>query len=297
MKWLETAWSQVGVEETGGPAATPEIVAYFRDAGRPEVASDEVAWCAAFVGACLARNGIHPALPRGGELRARAYLEVGTAIDSPRIGAIAVFRRGSNPALGHVGFVTGASKTHIALLGGNQANTVSVAQWPKSALLGLRWPEAPRTPSQIAAGGSRIARAAGRQQTDAAKTTGVSGSQAVVPPPPARLPGMDEVAGQAGSLKGTVETLEGFALFAWGKWPWIAGALAAYWLARMAWDAWLVRRARAEDANTGVHVGAGAAAGFRAEGTQAGVASFGPDGPGGAGPVAGEDPAVPEATR
>lgn len=71
---------------------------------------------------------------------ARSYLKWGEALAEPRVGAIAVFSRGSNPAEGHVGFWLGETEDSIVLLGGNQGNAVSVARYAKARLLGLRWP-------------------------------------------------------------------------------------------------------------------------------------------------------------
>ncbi len=145
--WLVAARRDLGVVETTGAAATPRIVAYYRDVGQDWVTSDEVAWCAAFAGACLERQGIRSTR----SLRARSYLDWGTAIDYPRVGAIAVFARGGDPRLGHVGFVAGSSTGHLQILGGNQHDAVSIVTLPKSRLLGMRWPAVALTayPSSI----------------------------------------------------------------------------------------------------------------------------------------------------
>jgi uncharacterized protein (TIGR02594 family) len=97
---------------------------------------DEVAWCAAFCGACLERSGIRSTR----SLMARSYLAWGEPIAEPRMGAVAIFSRGKDPSLGHVGFWLGESDGGIVLLGGNQGNAVSVVRYPKARLLGLRWP-------------------------------------------------------------------------------------------------------------------------------------------------------------
>lgn len=135
-EWMAEAWQRLGARELPGNRHNRDIVAMFRDAGRPEVTRDEVPWCAAFVGAVLERAG------RAGtnSLRARSYLEWGEALAAPRLGAIVVLSRGSNPAAGHVGFWLGETAgTHI-LLGGNQSDAVTVQGFAKARLLGLRWP-------------------------------------------------------------------------------------------------------------------------------------------------------------
>lgn len=99
----------------------------------------EFAWCDAFVGAMLENAGQRSTR----SLRARSYLNWGVAIEHARSGAVAVLARGRNAALGHVGFVVGETEDALILLGGNQANSVSVHAFDRSRLLGLRWPERP----------------------------------------------------------------------------------------------------------------------------------------------------------
>ena len=73
---------------------------------------------------------------------ARSYLRWGAALDEGRFGAVAVLSRGSDPAAGHVGFLLGETDAHFVLLGGNQGDAVGVAAFPKTRLLGFRWPQA-----------------------------------------------------------------------------------------------------------------------------------------------------------
>lgn len=157
--WLEEAWREFGQGERDGAAENTRIVALFRDAGHPEIASDEVAWCAAFCGACLERAGVRSTR----SLLARSYLAWGETLDDPRMGAVAVFSRGSDPSQGHVGFWLGETDDAVVLLGGNQKNAVSVTRYPKSRILGLRWPTAEqaqaRKPSMPAAAESVFDRA------------------------------------------------------------------------------------------------------------------------------------------
>lgn len=147
--WMDAAWSHVGVHETAGPKATAEIIGFFARAGHPEVTSDETAWCAAFAGACLADAG----LPNSGSLLARSYLKYGTELTEPRVGAIAVFKRGSDPSQGHVAFVTGWGPGVIRVLGGNQRDSVCEENMKAENLLGLRWPpvveQAPPAPNPL----------------------------------------------------------------------------------------------------------------------------------------------------
>jgi uncharacterized protein (TIGR02594 family) len=135
--WMDHAWSHVGVSETRGSGATSAIVSMYAKAGHSEVRSDEVPWCAAFVGACLRDAG----LSNTGSLMARSYLQYGTKIDAPRVGCIVVMKRGAPPA-GHVGFVTGWGDGKIRVLGGNQGDKVCEASYREADVLGYRWPPA-----------------------------------------------------------------------------------------------------------------------------------------------------------
>ena len=143
LPWMDAAWSHIGLHETAGEKATPDIVEMYAKAGHPEVKSDEVAWCAAFVGACLKDAG----LPNTGSLLARSYLTYGTELSEPKPGAIAVFKRGSDPTSGHVAFVTGWGDGKIRVIGGNQRDSVCEANFAQSLVLGYRWPPVPPTPA------------------------------------------------------------------------------------------------------------------------------------------------------
>ena len=138
--WMAEAWRELGQSELPGSADNPRIVAMFDELGHPDQ-SDETAWCAAFVGACLERAGISSTR----SLRARSYLEWGVAADNPQAGAIVVLRRGSDPTLGHVGFLIGTTDAAIIVLGGNQSNAVTVATFDRDLVLGFRIPEAQQT--------------------------------------------------------------------------------------------------------------------------------------------------------
>lgn len=260
-RWLEIAWSAQGVHEVAGPGAAPEVLGFFKDVDRSDITSDEIAWCAAFAGSCLARSGISmSAIPKSERLMARAYLGVGTPIDAPRMGCLAILTRGDpTAATGHVGFVVGITPTHVALLGGNQANAVNVRSFPRGRVLGYRWPAPPATPQELEAAGSRTVVAARKQASDSAKA---GGAQLV--PDPVTVggalglghdidPGAIVAKGQG--FKGTIEGAADLATFASAKWPWIMLAVTAYFLARIVWRSDWLRRLRAEEHNTGAHTG------------------------------------------
>jgi uncharacterized protein (TIGR02594 family) len=146
-RWLELAWADLGVAEAPGADNNSKVLRYYADAGHPEVHADEVAWCAAFVGACLERAGVAGTR----SLMARSYLAWGEPLALPRTGAVAVLSRGSDPSLGHVGFLVGLTPSQAILLGGNQGDAVSVAAFPRPQLLGLRWPATAVIPDSASA--------------------------------------------------------------------------------------------------------------------------------------------------
>ncbi len=134
-RWYELALAERDVTETPGPANNPAIQAYYRDAGHPQVKHDNVPWCAAFVGAMLARAGIAPS----GSLAARSYLSWGVKLEAPRQGCIVVLKRGTGWQ-GHVAFFDREANGRLVCLGGNQSDKVCFATYRRSLLLGLRWP-------------------------------------------------------------------------------------------------------------------------------------------------------------
>jgi uncharacterized protein (TIGR02594 family) len=136
--WLAWARAELGVHETPGPASTARIIEYRDIAGIPLGGEDgRVPWCAIFVNAALRSAGLNGS----GNGMARGFLRWGMALDGPAKGAITVLSSSRGPTTGHVSFYVGETDTHVRLLGGNQGDAVSIASFPKSRVLGYRWPE------------------------------------------------------------------------------------------------------------------------------------------------------------
>ena len=137
MKAFEIAKGHLGLKELPGVNANPIIAGMFAKSGHGEVKSDEISWCAAFVGACLFDAGIKGT----NSLAARSYLKWGQAVDlkDAQPGDVVVFWRGSPDSWqGHVAFFESQTDKMIRVLGGNQNNSVSLAFYPKARLLGVR---------------------------------------------------------------------------------------------------------------------------------------------------------------
>lgn len=99
----------------------------------------EIPWCGAFVQSCILKaipDAETPANPLG----ARQWLTFGKSTH-PTFGAILVFWRGSRHGIyGHVGFYHAEDSSHFHVLGGNQADAVTITRVSKDRLLGSRWP-------------------------------------------------------------------------------------------------------------------------------------------------------------
>lgn len=123
--------------------SNPKVVQMYADSGHAEIKDDAVPWCAAFVGSILAKVGAVGT----GSLMARSYTNWGKevpSLDAAQRGDIVVLSRGSNPASGHVGFYHGHGAGKIHLLGGNQGDQVSVAQYAADRLVAIRRIKQPR---------------------------------------------------------------------------------------------------------------------------------------------------------
>lgn len=141
--WYDLARTQIGVTETAGSTSNPVVVAYYKDAGAPEIKDDSVPWCAAFAGAMLTRSGYRST----GSLLAQSYLDWGMSLQTPMVGCVAVFKRGSASWQGHVGFFVREEGNYIVVLGGNQSDSVRESRYPKKDLLGYRWPDSAALPT------------------------------------------------------------------------------------------------------------------------------------------------------
>lgn len=96
---------------------------------------EKQAWCAAFINAVLASQGIQGT----GSLSARSFLNYGTATNTPQAGDIVVLKSGAAPSGTHVGFYAGQSGGRVQVTGGNQSGgKVSTESFGLSSVLGFR---------------------------------------------------------------------------------------------------------------------------------------------------------------
>jgi len=133
--WLVEAKKYIGLKEITGVKHEPLIIQWWKKIKRGGIKTDEVPWCAAFVGAMLENVGIVSSRYES----AKSYLAWGSRLARPAHGCIVVFERTGG---GHVGFLYGYDESgRLLILGGNQGNKVSIAPFTKDRVVGYMWPK------------------------------------------------------------------------------------------------------------------------------------------------------------
>lgn len=142
---LDIAAKAIGLNEGEKRAALQD----YLTTGGANLDPATTAWCAAFVNSTLQQAGYEGT----GSNMARSFLEWGQEVQQPQRGDLAVFSRGDpNGPFGHVGFFDGYNDDgSIRVLGGNQGDAVSIANYSADQLLGFR--RAPGQPANALAQG------------------------------------------------------------------------------------------------------------------------------------------------
>ncbi len=136
--WYAEACRLKGLKEAAGAANNATILGWADELDLA-YGADATAWCGLFAAHCMAASLPEEPLPTN-PLGARNWLQFGMPSD-PTLGAVLVFWRGRRSGWqGHVGFYAGEDAAAFHVLGGNQADSVSVARILKTRLLGARWP-------------------------------------------------------------------------------------------------------------------------------------------------------------
>lgn len=133
-QWVGIARGDIGLREIPGGPTAPKIATWLAKLGA-WWRDDETPWCGTAVAAWMEACGIKPAK---NWFRAKAWLDWGTPIAAPAVGAVVVFERQGG---GHVGLVIGRDQAgRLLVLGGNQGNAVSIAPFDTARVAGYRWP-------------------------------------------------------------------------------------------------------------------------------------------------------------
>jgi len=155
--YFDTAAKYRGMSEHGDRGV---LEAFFREAN---IALDpeKTAWCAAFVNAVLATNGVKGT----GSLAASSFLNFGKDdTKSPQRGDIVVVKSSGSPSGQHVGFLDSIdAKGNVKVLAGNTGDKVASGTFGKGDVLAIRRPP---TPSEAAKAGETLADKSLRQQND-----------------------------------------------------------------------------------------------------------------------------------
>lgn len=147
LPWLDAAYALKGTREIPGPRSNPVIMGWARGLGgwiEGFFTNDDIAWCGLFTAHCFSSTLPSEPLPSN-PLGAQQWSKFGRSLDTPALGAVLVFWRGSpSSAQGHVGFYVGEDAHAYHVLGGNQSNAVTITRIAKNRLLkngrGIRWP-------------------------------------------------------------------------------------------------------------------------------------------------------------
>lgn len=133
-KWMEIAEKELGQHEVAGPQANPRIAEYHQQTSL-KATSDEVPWCSSFANWVMIQAGLRGTYSAA----ARSWESWGDPLSKPKFGCIVVMKRGTG-GQGHVGFYVGEGPDHVKVLGGNQGDQVSIANFNKQNVIGYRWP-------------------------------------------------------------------------------------------------------------------------------------------------------------
>lgn len=125
------------VREIPGLESSPDIIRYHSYTSL-KATSDEVPWCSSALCACFEEIGVGSTKSAS----ARSWLKWGMPCSAFVLGAVAIFERGKpDSGSGHVAIAISEYGGFITCIGGNQGNAMSIENFPKSKLLGYRWPK------------------------------------------------------------------------------------------------------------------------------------------------------------
>lgn len=143
----EIATNYIGVKEIAGTVQNNPLIMAMHHVTASWVKDDETPWCSSFVNWICFQ--LQPHVPMSRNAAARSWLNIGNMV--PLSGAergfdVVVFQRGDGiqpgptvlNAPGHVAFFDEVVGDKVKVLGGNQGNTVNVATFPISRILGVR---------------------------------------------------------------------------------------------------------------------------------------------------------------
>jgi len=128
LKLFELGMGFIGIDEV----KNDKQVRVFHNYTNAKGSGGRVAWCSSFINYLIYLLG----LSGTGSALARSWLKWGRKIESPIKGCIVVFWRDSiSSHLGHVALFSHMDAKYVYVLGGNQANKVSITAYPSDRVL------------------------------------------------------------------------------------------------------------------------------------------------------------------
>jgi hypothetical protein len=138
----ELPWIAEGFKVLGWHEATDKtrLSAWLKSGGKYLGDPSQLPWCGDFMETCVAKSLPDEVLP--GALGQNPFFAQNWQLfgvsTAPTRGAAVAIRWTANT--GHTGWLLGQNGSNYVLLGGNQGNRVSIAEFPKSAVIATRWP-------------------------------------------------------------------------------------------------------------------------------------------------------------
>lgn len=134
---LEVAINEFGIKEIKGAKHNERIIQYAKESGFSWINDDETPWCSTFLNWVAKQANLQTSKSAA----ARSWQNIGFETKEPEPGDIVVFwRENILSHLGHVGIYLGFSsdQTRVYVLGGNQADAVSISAYPAERVLSFR---------------------------------------------------------------------------------------------------------------------------------------------------------------
>lgn len=142
LAWMAYVLTLIGVAEVPGPGNNSIIAGWLKGL-KAWWHDDATPWCGVLVAHCMQKAG--QPLPKHW-YRAKGWQDWG--VPAPlAYGAVAILDREGG---GHVFFITQVSPNFIWGIGGNQGDKVCEAKFPRSRLIGCRWPASLAGPKPLA---------------------------------------------------------------------------------------------------------------------------------------------------
>lgn len=144
-KMLKEALALFGTHEVVGKGDNPLILEWAKEVGlSKQYSNDEIPWCGLFIAVVAKRAG--KALPTVNPLWALNWGKFGVSASTAMLGDVITFRR---PTGGHVGLYVGEDSEAYHILGGNQANAVTITRVAKNRKDAIRRPIYKEQPANV----------------------------------------------------------------------------------------------------------------------------------------------------